>query len=224
MSINPLGSPITLTLGSDDPILLAMDSLEISRRTDDFTRPEFTAELQQRVKEIDGSEANFDFTAKSTKWQIFTGCGPETARPTVPDDDVLHNIFQRFDIVTLEIKGTDSIAAAVSDAAALNKIHAPLYAKLQALRNYVKSDISIDLLLELQGEDYSFLTSTSLTVYAPAAVETFTNCLIKDFKIVPTIQTFDNEEESSSTVFQAWSAVIEAISITDADSTSWSGQ
>lgn len=222
--INPAGSLISFTPDGDDPAILAVEQIILSARIDELTRQEFTAELQQKVKEEDGGEAIFETNATNVRFQIFTGCGVQTPRPTIPDDAVLQDIFQRMDKVTLELKGSDSLPADLAVIDAIYKTHLAAYFKYETLRNYVKSDISIIKVEELKLEDYSFLTSTTLTIAAAALPGlSFANALLRKFVIDPTVETPNDAAASSSTVYQTWTAEVEVIAITYGENAAWEG-
>jgi len=225
--IVPRGSLLSFTSGINPPIIVAVDSVVATPVSRQFIRSEWTNELQRKVKEIDGSSAIFDYTAKNKPFEIFTGCGPETPRPTVPDDvsGNLTHIFQRFDTVHYEIKGIDSLPAQVDSLNSLAKAHQALLSEFEAYLAYVKSDISIVQLNAIKLWTFSYLTSTTLTLSGRSlgAYDPQSNCLITKFSMEPTIEYPANSANTTSVLYKSFTMEVENRVIVPLEQATWGG-
>ena len=235
--MQPPGQLITLASGNST-INLAVSGIRYTYLTAPFDRPEFTSELQMKAPETDGGYAMFDYTASNKRFQFFTGCTPQTARRTTPDDSVVTSIYKRWDISRFEIEGADTLEADIDNTATIYKAHLSRDAQFKAHIEEVRGNMSITYLVStLQADTFSYITSTSLTMSgrpfgAMAGNSGLTNCLITSFEPDVTrcfksgadpVEITKEDPAPSTVIYRSFKLVIEQRRLSNAKSTSFSG-
>ena len=166
MSIKPKGTVLYFpTLGID----LRVDSVVYTPDVELFDRPEFSAERQRQVKEVSGAKPQFIDLYGGLILQATSTCTTSTTRPIGTDDANIDNIKKRWDIRRYRITGSTSLDEYVNILSYTALTHKGLMAKYQThLAEAASMDISITELLNLQGDSFSYLTSTGLAMYGDA--------------------------------------------------------
>jgi hypothetical protein len=239
--MTPSGQLIALSVG-DTNLTLAVVDIKYHAYTLPFERPEYSTEKQKSAPELDGGIPNFDTTAGGHIFQIFTGCGDETSRPTIPDDVAtydcsasgqagytgntqsgINSILQRFDILHFDVEGTDTYESEIDGALVLSQQHAVLRAQFDQQFAALKQYCSINFLSAAQASTFSYITGTGLTMsgrpLASNLATTFPNCLITSFEPVVT-KSFktgpDSDDPPGQAIYRAFKLEIEQRTIVTA--------
>jgi len=163
------GSRLTMKTGSEDIQLYVEEIREIPLEIDAFDRPEFSHDRLRSAKNSDGSSPVFIQLFGGRVAQLFTTCGNvNTTRSVLPDDSVVSQIKRRWDIRRWTITGSISTAQTVAKLADQAEQDRIKFARYQAHIQEVGMDISYQRLLELQAETFSYLQTTSLSMYGNA--------------------------------------------------------
>jgi hypothetical protein len=228
MPIIPEGSPLTITASSPSSITANLAVNAIVRRsiTPRFKRSEFSHERLLGAKNVDGSRPSIYYLSGNNPIQFFTNCNEnETERPLTPDDDDLDLIYRRFNTRRYEITGAMSLASEVKKLSDIHQLHSVFLANFEDhLEKAANADISYEKLVEMQGEDFSYLTSTGVTMTG-TALATYSgesNLLLVEFS--PSVEQDNptNTAGTTSEVLEAWTMVLERRVIVAASAATWS--
>lgn len=218
--IKPIGSSITIASGMNTYTLF-VDSIDTTFTSEFFDRPEFSNDRLRQAKYSDGALPLIVTLFGGIPIQVLTTCGgSRTPRVLVPDDANVDTIKKRFDIKRYTMKGLASIASTVDSVYTISQAHKILLDRFQAHQNQVGMDISDTALLALRSETFSYLTSTSISLSGNPIATTETNVLIRSFDMDVEFEIPGDDDDDSSTLYKGWNAVIDILTIKNAEATS----
>lgn len=183
MAILPAGSSLNFMISASSiNVDLIVDDAPWSFVIDEFDRDEYKHEKLKNAQNEDGSRAGFQTNIDGKEIQIESVCAESPARDTRPDDSALDDIMKRWDIKEYRIKGAASSPTAVNTIYNVFLDHRKRLNRFNYYRGRLNQNISVQLLTELQGEDFSYLYNTGLTITGAATDNVSeTNCLITAF-------------------------------------------
>jgi len=181
MSILPRGSQIVLTI-ADTPLTLFVDELKDSYTTQAFERPEFSYHrLLQAPNQVDGSMPVIVYGFGNVPTQITSTCSSIAPRVLTADDPVIPEILQRKNIHQYEIPLIENLAATVDAIPATARQHSLFLARFEADMKKRSEYVSYEQLLAWQAENFSYLTSTNVSI-SGVQIPSESNCLIVNFQ------------------------------------------
>jgi hypothetical protein len=146
---------------------------------------------------VDGSKPVFIQLYGGQVGQFVTTCNPAgTSRPLTPDDDNIDDVKRRFDIRRYQISGDVNQTGIVQALATTHQIHKKLLVRFQAHIAQTQMSLSYATLIAMQGETFSYLDTTTFSMYgngitptgtlsaaALAAATTVTSAIASEFMI-----------------------------------------
>lgn len=167
---NPSGTPITLSNTSPAwRITMAGDRVSYGVDLEPFDRSEFSHERLRQAKNTDGSSPVFIQLFGGKVAQLMSTCGSaNTVRPVTPDDTVITSIKRRWNIKRYTLTGQANLDSLSHHLLPLAQSHRIALGRFQAHLAEVSSDVSYSRLLTLQTETFSYLTTTTLSMYGPS--------------------------------------------------------
>lgn len=203
------------------PFTLATKAVRLDRAAprdpepETFQRLEFSNERRWQVKNANGTKAIRVQGAAGFEYQLESACNDgDNPREIGPDDDNIDNIYRRWDIIRWELAGMPSTVADLEYINGIYRTHLALWANYQQhIKLAASADISIEMLDEMQEEDFSYLTTTGIHMNGFAIGSgtdvTLSNILIRSFAMEVDLEEELNYPHTSSRVLRSWSAVVE---------------
>lgn len=182
MPIRPTGALLTFTYS---PSTIPTYVGEVSREfiVLDFDREEFSNGRLRAAKNALGGTPIIVTNVANVPVQVNISCANDDARPLLPDDANIASIKQRFNIQRYSIVSVPVPYTYTDQLFTVAQIHRKLLDKFQLyLEESGQMDLSYDYLIGLQAENFSYLTSTSLSMSGDCIGGTVSNLLITDFK------------------------------------------
>lgn len=181
----PGGTPITLVLAASGlNATLYVSDIQRSYSFQDFKRVEMSnRRYWNSIDSVSNAEPTIVKSAANSQIQIGieSPCGFSFSLDLGPEDDNLANMFQRINSTTLEITGSPSSPTSVSSIESVADEHKRRKDQFEYYLSVRDEAISYQLLQQLAGQNFNYLTTTGLTLNDPFEFGTVTNCLIKDF-------------------------------------------
>lgn len=220
--ILPRGEILTFTQTSPSSVTANVLVADIKYRNDVvlFERPEFSNERLRQAKNTDGSVPIIQQLQGGRVYQFMPTCGSaNTVRPLGPDDANVDNIFKRFVIKRYELTGLPSSPTEIDKLFAIAKDHRIRLARFEAHQAEARADVSYNFLISLQSDNFTYLTSTSLSMASLAlgAANPETHMLITEFSPGVEYSVPNDAGGTSVTLIRNWSCVIENRIIQPAD-------
>lgn len=211
MPISPFESQITFSGATAASVYIL--SFREEHDFEFFQRMEFSNKLRQDVVNADGSTPQWQTSITGHRYFRDINCGdPVDPRSELPDDDLLDDIYQRFDIERFDIGGATSNPAAVN---ALNALFLDHRIRRARFENHIQTAsrfVSIDVLDELKLESFSYLTVTNLSMTGPALEGvTKTQLLIRRFN--PDVDFEYDDGSGTSVVYKTFTMLAEKLTI-----------
>lgn len=182
MPIKPDGAYITV-----GGYTLFVSDVKKSFLSEPFDRLEFSHERLRTASNSIRQKALLSTLLGNTPCQIvISGVSFDDIVPTYPDvtaaSSDFQNIKKKFNIVRYEIQGAPSDYTAVENVLSLAQNHAQQIQKFQAhLQKAGAMDTEYDVLLTLQSETFSYITTTGVSMAGNSINGTETNMLITQF-------------------------------------------
>lgn len=210
-----LATPITITLSASSlgPLTLYVTDIQRSYEFTDFKRVEYSN--KRYWSSIDStSYAEPTIVKSATNIPIQIGiespCGFANALNLGPEDNNLSNIYQRLNSVVYEITSSPSSPSSVNSLKAIADEHKRRKDMFDYYLTVRDENISYQLLQQLTGQNFNYLTTTGLTVVDAYDFGTITNCLIKEYSegVVHT------NPVTQTAITSDWKLTLEVITIT----------
>jgi hypothetical protein len=189
MAIKPGSSPVSIVNTTTSPIFngtIYVGQLTRHDFSEPFERDEWKGQREREVKNPDGSLPIITTISGGRLFQFLSSCNPnDRARYLGTDTSRLDDIYLRKDIREWEFVGDPSTSSITDSLATLYRSHCALKATFNDHLTKAKSgDIDYDTLIAMRSENFSYLTSTHLSMAGSAlGSETgVTNCFIDDFE------------------------------------------
>ena len=205
MAISPRESLVTFILSGASSTVYA-DEVQYAFITDPFDRLEFSNDKLRSAKTSTGASPIIVTTFGGLPVQIGVVCTGDSPRPLTPDDANATNIKQRFNVDRFTIQGGISLATELAEIRTIAEDHQKRLAKFNYHISKAGLDISYTALVAMQSENFSYLTSTGLTIVGPA-IGVGTNMLISSFTTDVAFEV--TQPGGGSLVLQRWSMVVE---------------
>lgn len=191
-----------------------VDSINYQFTTESFTRVEYDYDKLRTAPTETGQVPIIVSMLGGIPAQIVVGCGDITPRILSPNSSNVDNIHRRFNIRRYTIRGLTNTESATDNLYTIVNYHKQLLAKFQEHLAKGSLNIAYETLIEMQSEDFSYLTTTDLTVSGPALGDFSPeqNMLITDL-------VFDITHEipngmGGSTIYRSFSMTLENRTIT----------
>jgi len=210
MAIFPSGSPATFTWSSGaSSTSVYLDEVTLAFVVEPFQRMEYSNERRRSVKNSNGGLPKIVTSIANTPLQIDVSCSGDVPRPLGPDSLTnINNINQRFNIQRYSLRGAPSRNSEVIKLYNLAVAHNKLLNNFQHhLYKGSSADISFTDLDNLTTENFSYLTSTGLSLTSDAIGGTATHMLISEFTMSVVYEV--TLADSSKLLLQDWSMVVE---------------
>lgn len=177
--MKPGASPITVSYSGGSASLYA-DEVIYSFVTEPFDRLEFSNDKLKAAPTTSGALPTVVYSFANTPLQLAASCAGDVPRPLNPDDDNINSIKWRFDIQRYTIKGAASAAAEVDKLYTQAATHIKFLAKFQAHLVSAQLNVSYTKLVALQGDSFTYLTTTGVSLAGDSIGGTATNMLITE--------------------------------------------
>lgn len=213
MPVRPGSTLITFTNSASTSVTLYADEVGLTKTVEPFQRMEFSNQRRREVKNSLGGLPMIVNNIANLPLQISVSCANDSPRPLTPDDANLPNINQQFNIQRYTLRGAPTPVAALAVVQAQAVIHRDYLQAFQYHQTSVGSDISYDYLVNtLAAEDFSYLTTTNVSIAGNALGGTATQMLITEFSQDVAYESLD--ATGTPVVVSAWSMTIENRTIT----------
>lgn len=200
MATKPGQNLLTATLSGVTAILY-WDDVEYTIDSRPFKRMEYDHNKQKNALEDSGVKPIFQDMLFGVPAQITSSQIPVQARNLQPNDSDLANIYKKLFYTSFSFTGATTLSSDIDHLVSWASAHRVLMDRFNAHLNYAGDDnVSYQELQTLKLEDFSFLTSTGLTVTANS-VGTLSNCFIEKFSIIG-----DYDRSSTGGPLKAWKA------------------
>lgn len=204
--MKPGASPITVSYSGGSASLYADDVL-YTFVTEPFDRPEFSNEKLKAAPTTSGALPTIVYSFANTPLQLAASCAGDVPRPLNPDDSNIDSIKWRFDIQRYTIKGAPSAAAEVDKLFTQAAIGIKLLAKFQAHLATANMPVSYTKLVSLQGDSFTYLTSTGVSLSGDSIGGTASNMLITE--CIPDVAYEVTTSGGGKLLLKSFSLVIE---------------
>ena len=181
MPLLPSGTLLTFTDTASTSVSLWATEVSLTKVVEPFQRQEFSNQRRREVKNSLGGLPMIVNNIANLPLQVSISCAGDSPRPLLPDDANLPNINQQFNIqrYTVQLAPTPVANLAVVQAQAV--VHLGYLQQFQYHQTSVGSDISYNELLSLANEDFSYLTTTNVSIAGDALGGTAPQMLITGF-------------------------------------------
>lgn len=208
MAILPEGSTITFTISASSiDEELVVETASVKRTTEKFDRQEFSNSKLKDLRSSNGNSPIYqDNIVKNIIQYVYVGpCGDSEVRATGVDDDNVGLVKKKFVKRIWRLSGGPSDPESVDILEVVSLDHAKRLARFEGYQELISMDnLSYQLIKGLRDEDFSYLTTTGLTMTG-VSVGSEDNLLITDFESeVMYRSTIDN-----SIVAKSWSMSLE---------------
>lgn len=199
MSLNPLGSSITITDGVSVTATLIVEAISYQTVFEPFDRVEFDNQRLAGVKTSCGEKRLTGENLAGKPYQIVYGCSDQQAVPLIPNSEAIFDqIKRKFKIKRYTITGAFCESADVNALYAIAVGHQNRLAEFQGYQARSAGDISYTDLYALRSYTFSYLTSTGITMSGTAMDAVETNMLITNMSAdivlsIPTVSPGVNE-------------------------------
>lgn len=207
MPIKPENSYIILQNGASSATLYCED-ISFSQISEPFVRQEYQRDTLRKALENTGTAPLIVQLIYGVPAQITsTGAITTTARSLLPDDTALTSIYQKLYTTRYVLKGNTSLNTDTGLAFTWSTAHRILQDRFAAHSKYASAAVSVQELISLQSETFSFLTTTGVT-FTSGAIGVVNNVLIRDFNV-----DLDFYIPSSGQNLYVWQLTLDAIQI-----------
>jgi hypothetical protein len=214
MARQPNGTPINLVLAASGlDITLYVSDIQRSYSFQDFKRVEMSnGRYLNSIDSTNYSQPTVVRNALNAPIQIGSGegCGFPYSIPLGPEDSNLANMFQRINSVTFKITGAPSGPTSVNSLQPISDEHQRRKDQFEYYLAVRDEAISYQLLQQLAGQNFNYLTNTGLSLIDPFEFGTVTNCLIKDFSC----GAIHVDWKSQTCITKGWQLTLEQNTIT----------
>jgi hypothetical protein len=182
MAIAPLSTLLVFTNSASSSVNIWANEISRAKIVEPFQRAEFSNQRRREVKNSLGGLPMIVNNIANLPLQLSVSCAGDSPRPLLPDDANLSSINQQFNIQRYTIQGAPTPVANLAVVEAQAIVHAGYLQKFQYHQTSVGSDISFSLLTgSLSSENFSYLTTTGVSIAGDALGGTATQMLITSF-------------------------------------------
>ena len=192
MSLNPIGSSITITDGVSATATLIVEAITYQTVFEPFDRVEYDNQRLAGVPTACGEKRLLGANLAGKPYQIVYGCSDQQAVPLIPNSEAIFDqVKKKFKIKRYTITGAFCESQEVNDLYDIASDHQNLLAQFQGYQARSTGDISYTDLYALRSLTFSYLTATGITMSGTALDATETNMLITNMsaEIVLSIPT-----------------------------------
>ena len=209
----PEGSTLIVTNGLSSATVIVGD-ISYTTLYQPFDRIEFDNNKLRDARAATGERRIIIEMLGGKPAQILTTCVSDTAVPLVPNSNtVFNNMAQRFDIIRWTVTGAISDADDVNYLYSIAEAHQALLAQFDAHIKQGSSDTSYEILITLQSENFSYLTTTGITAAGSCLESTVSNVLLTNI-VVNNSFSIPNAL-SSNTFYKTYNLTFETREIVD---------
>jgi hypothetical protein len=210
MQLLPQGRYLIFSIGASGAVLYCSE-INFDTQSTAFTRQERSHARQKDVPENTGTMPTYSQNLEGAPVQFIYGSAV-TARDLTPDDDDLGLIEQKLFFNRYQLTGDQSTSADVGQMYLWAAQHRTLQDRFDAYQKYAGDNVSIQMLNTLSLEDFSYLTTTGLSMTG-STLGAISNCLIRSFSANP---VRDIQGGPQAKILYQWTATVDQITIKSA--------